>query len=376
MKKLLPALLLGAALTLFTGCGSVFDTEYVSVSDYVPAVQDDAAGDGRVTVRSLAELKQAIHALVAAGETEGSVFFDADYQGEVAEDMAGACWQVRSQDALCAYCVEDIAYELNKIVAYYEAKISISYSAALGSAGEIVQMEYSAGMEEAVKAAFQAGDTKLVVLIEHSAYSAENMESMISRIYRKFPVSAPEEPKISVNMFSGTGLQRLYEINISYGMTAAELRLRQERMAELQPFQDLELQTMTAAEKALAACGYLAENCVYTEEADYKGIYSALVQGQANSEGMALAMVELCARLGIDCQIVYGQKNWQDYCWNIAEIEGVYYHIDPGACAAEGLEKGFLLDDEHMWAEHRWDVSAYPVCQGPLSYEDLSSGEQ
>lgn len=367
MKRKLTALILSAAmLTGLCGCGSVFDKEYVSVSDYNPPAADKDTDEEKITVRNFSELKQTILKLVAAGETDSIIQFDQAYDGDTTEDMASACWQVRTQDAMCAYCVENIAYELTKIVTYYEASVHISYSEASLDEGGIVRLQYSTGLEELIRNAFETGDTKLVVLINWSTYSAEDMESIVGRTYRKYPASVPKEPRASVYMFSGTGMQRLYEINISYGCTQAELEARRKEMAELEPFAALDTGHMDQAHKALEACRYLVENCGYTEDTQYNSAYAALIRGCANSEGTALAYVELCRRLGVNCRIVYGQRDWQDYCWNIIEVDGMFYHVDVPRCTENGLENGFMLRDEDMWESHRWDVSSYPACVGDL----------
>ena len=114
-------------ICLLAGC-SPFTREYVSIHDYVPTVQETRSTDEKITVRNYNALRQALLNMAYAGETEGSIVFDAAYEGDATEDMASACWAVRTQDALCAYCVENIAYDLNKIVTISEASISISYS--------------------------------------------------------------------------------------------------------------------------------------------------------------------------------------------------------------------------------------------------------
>ena len=121
-------------------------------------------------------LKQTIRSLVSNGESDGSIIFDADYDGDATEDMASACWQVRTQDALCAYCVDNISYELTKIVTYYEAKVHVRYAASVENAANIVKLPYSTGVEQLIKTALDEGQTKLVVLINRSSFSAEDME--------------------------------------------------------------------------------------------------------------------------------------------------------------------------------------------------------
>ena len=310
--------------------------------------------------------------MVADGEREGNIVFDSAYDGEATEDMAAACWQVRSQDALCAYCVENISYELSKIVTYFEAKVTISYSRDMQQEGNIVNLPYSIGVEDSIKSALEQGMTRLVVLIGSSSYSAEEMESLVGKVYRQNPAGATKEPIVNVNMLSGTGIQRLYEINLNYGLTANELEARQKSLRELSLFPEEETDGLDAAHRVLAICSYLQEHCSYTEDAECNDVYAALIRGEANSEGLALACVELCHRLGIECQIVYGQLNWQDHCWNIVSLDGEAYHVDPAICLTEGIDRGFLLSDEAIWSSHRWDTSAYPRCAGILSYASLS----
>ena len=63
-----------------------------------------------------------------------------------------------------------------------------------------------------------------------------------------------------------------------------------------------------------------------------------------------------------------GQRDWVNHYWNIAKIEGYYYHIDMVQCIKEDLMSGFLLNDDRMWNTYRWDLSGYPQCNGPITY--------
>ncbi|MBR1456077.1 MAG: hypothetical protein IJ594_02800 [Oscillospiraceae bacterium] len=376
MKKLLITIALIAAVCMLCGCAGVFDKEYVVVSDYVPPVQDSTAQGDKITVRNLNELKTALLGLISAGDSEGAILFDAAYDGDVVTDLASACWQVRTQDALCAYCVDNIAYDLSKMVTHYEAEISVSYSAAAPDAADIRQLQYSAGLEDIIRDTLEEGSDRLVVLIARSVYGAEEMESLVARVYRTYPDSAPKEPQVSVNMFSGTGRQRLYEIRFDYGLSAAEMENRRLQLLALEPFVSLEDEELDAAHRALLACEYLTEGCALSPDDASNDVYAALVEGEANSEGMALAYVALCRRLSVPCQIVYGQYNRVAHCWNIVELDGEYYHVDPAACAAYGMEYGFLMRDENAWNYYRWDTASYPACMGQLQYRDLLIHEE
>ena len=370
MKRLgaLAALLL--AMGLLCGCG-LLNNEYVSIKDYSPSIQEESSDDGKVTVKNFSALKQALLKMAYAGKTEGTIVFDAAYDGDTTADMASACWQVRTQDALCAYCVENMAYEINKIVTINEASVYISYSDVSEAAGAIRHLAFSSGIDDIIRDAFSEGEKKLVVLISRSSYSAEDMAAAVTRVYREDPALVPKEPLASVNMYSGMGAQRLYEISINYGMTLEELDARTAQLQAVDAFAELDTSGMSEAELAYAACEYLMEHCTVSEDKSENTAYAALVGGRANSEGTALAYIVLCRELGVDCRIVYGQEDWIEHCWNIVRIDGSYYHVDITAAIEDGGEAGFLMNDEMAWGHYRWDVSSYPKCSGELRCSDL-----
>ena len=125
---------------------------------------------------------------------------------------------------------------------------------------------------------------------------------------------------------------------------------------------------MTDLEKAVYACAYLINRAEYSSARTDNTAYSALIEGKANSQGLSMALCALSGRLGLDCRLVYGQKNWQNHYWNIVRIEDKYYHIDIQTCLEEGIREGFLLNDERMWVTYRWDMSGYPRCSEALDW--------
>lgn len=371
MRRLAALALCGALLLGLCGCGSVFEKEYVVVSDYVPTVPDSSSAEGRITVTELDGLRQALLLLVYDGAKESSIAFDADYEGEISEDMASACWQIRTQDALCAYCVENISYDLAKIVNYYEAHITIRYSNAVCAPTEVLRRPYSSGMDELLQDMMREGKTRLAVLVNSSFYTPEGMEELVSGVYRDDPGLSPQQPNISVMMLSGSEMQRLYEIDLDYGMPPQERERRLAELDALRPFAEAETEGLDEAHRALAACRWMEEHCVFDPEGG-SSLYAAMIGGKADDEGMAFAYVRLCRLLGLECRMVYGQRSWEDYCWNIVTVDGKSYHVDPVLCAAGNYENGFLLRDEEMWENCRWDVSAYPACAGELSWYALA----
>ena len=368
VRKFLAFILVTAAVFTLCGCSGWYRKEYLSVKDYVPPAQESYSSKDKINVRNFSGLRQALLRFAYAGETEGRIIFDASYDGDPLEDLASACWQVRTQDALCAYCVENIAYELTKIVTTNEATVYYSYSSFCESADNIVHLPFSYAVESTLLETLENRNRKLVVLVSSSSYSAEDIEGLLTKVYRENPALVPREPRASVNMYSGTGSQRLYEISINYGLTAEELEQRIAALRAVDAFSGMDVESLSDGQRALAACQYLMENCQLSTSATDNTAYSALVNHMANSEGLAFAYAELCRQLKLDCSIVYGQRQWQDRCWNIVRIDGSCYHVDTYECINSGLDGNFMVNDENFWTNYRWDVASYPKCTGEQSY--------
>ena len=376
MKKRLTALCLTAAAALgLCGCGRVFDTEYVVETSYEPVLSAAAPAYGDANVGSFDELKRLLLDMVAEGTVVRSLRFAPAYEGDVHADLASACWQIRTQDALCAYCVENIAYDLSKIVNRYEAVVTVAYSKTAADRERIIVLPYTAEAAEPLREAVRTGQTLLVLLIERSSYSAEEMEEYIRELYRENPALAPQEPAVKVEMLSGAETQRLYEISFDYGLDPETLAARRAALMGRALFADVDTAALSQPERALLACSALLECCRATDDPAAGSVYDALVGGRANSRGMALGYIELCRQLKLSCRLVEGQRNRVDHCWTIVELDGDFYHVDPAVCSQQGLEAAFLLSDEDAWGAWRWDYFSYPNCVGPLRADALLSAD-
>lgn len=362
MKKGVVLLWTLLAALLLAGCGGVYDKEYISVEDYLPASQESGSDEDKITVRDYFTLKRTIRDMVNRGAQSGTVIFDNAYDGDISADMASACWEVRTKDALCAYCVENISYELNHIITYDEAKIYVSYMQSGVSIDEIIRLPYSTDIESVLRQSMQDSRGNVVILTGKSSLAAEDVENMAANVYKSDPMLSPKEPAASVNMFSGENMQRLYDIHINYGEAARELAAKKEKLAGFDPFDGVGTEEMSELDRATLAFEYLTGNCTLCEEGQKNNIYCAVIEKKSDSEGIALAYVALCKQLGIECRIVYGQYNMENHCWNIIKLGTKYYHVDVSKGISQQRWTCFLCEDEQFWKNYRWDVESYPKC--------------
>ena len=372
MKKWTSLIAAVLASLLLCGCGSIFQAEYYRETEYDSPEQAEQPPKDKVTVKNRAELKSEVLALAYAGQDEGNIAFDPAYDGDAREDLEATCAMMHREDALWAYCVQSVRYEISHIVTNDVAKLRVEYAESARPVDEILQLNYATGLEKIMREAMEQGSSSAVILIAKSSYSADSMERLVSAVYRSNPLCSTVEPNADVHMYSGAGRQRLYEINFRYALSQEQLMERRGQLQRLNIERLLNTKEQDTPQAALTACRYLMENCVLSTDRTKNTAYDALIGGEANSEGLALAYMALCQQLKIPCRIVYGQRQWREHCWNIIDLEGQHYHVDMAACVENGAETGFLLNDESMWAHYRWDTSSYDICQGDLDYWKVS----
>lgn len=82
-------------------------------------------------------------------------------------------------------------------------------------------------------------------------------------------------------------------------------------------------------DKLLRGCVYKAGVATASDGWEYFSSYGAIVSGEAVCEGYAKAMQILLTRAGIPCSTVRGDADGVAHMWNVVELAGEWYHLDP-----------------------------------------------
>lgn len=110
--------------------------------------------------------------------------------------------------------------------------------------------------------------------------------------------------------------------------------------------------------------------------------FSIFKHGIAICQGYAETFELLANEVGLNSQIVtgesYNSNGWGLHAWNLVEIDGRQYHIDTtwddpvSSGGREYLEYDyFLIDDDTMSKDHRWDRDAYPKANSGCLNQNL-----
>lgn len=370
MKKAAAATILALAMALsLAGCASIFDRSYFSSTAYDPPA-GQTHYDGATEVSTYLQLTLAINNLVSEHGDSLLLHFT-NYSGNIEEDMASACREVSTGTALGAYAVDYISYDLDRIVAYYEAEVYVYYKRTAEELESIVSVDTGDGLYDAICSALSEMDTSLVAMVGASDVNEAAVLDYIDEAFFSNPLACVERPDAVVNVYTGSGFQRIVEIHLDYGATAGALS-SQRGVIENSVERLLGSATSESAPyRALQCLTALTVECVYSEDAPGT-LWSALMTGQSNSEGMALAYKVLCDAAGIDCVIVEGRLDREEHYWCIITVDGASYHVDPSRTREMGYGSTFLVSDAQMWGSYWWDNEDYPECTGPLSYAALT----
>lgn len=348
------AMSLAASMLLLSGCSRLFEKEYVSTREYEdPEISSDSQTQ---EIHNYTGLMRFLNAMVASFDTERSLIFT-NYDGIIADDLSKACWELRSNTALGDYCVEDIEYTTEQVVAYCEADITVHYKRSEEEVKGLVTVQTRSALGQAIASALSEQKTKLAVLINTNALDESDVEELIKQTCLDHPADVVVIPETDVVMYSGETNQRIFEIFLRSSIDLEETEKRRAALEEAIKtiIADLDAENPVSALTAAAA---VAEQC---ESGDALGCtaYDALVLGRTDSQGLAMAYRAVCDALDVPCHVVDGQLDGGVHVWNLVQIEGKLYNLD--LYGYQGTL--WLQPDGDIWGRYWWNVDQYPACE-------------
>ena len=178
----------------------------------------------------------------------------------------------------------------------------------------------------------------------------------------------------------------LFHIENSYIMDSQQLSLLQHKAvftAKNIWHKILGRATVPLFVKPFLAFSYLQQECRY-DQAAYDSVvadqsslpadpiphlaYGPLVESRGICDGLAWAFQVLMEEAGIKSQCVVGRYIGRPvrHMWNLIQLDGVYYHMDPSWGIQNGGVhiEGMFLSDSLLKATHEWDMTHTPAAKG------------
>lgn len=373
MRRVIVLALAAALLLTAAGCSALFDREVYIEEPYEAPSETSESEDAADTISTYAALRRAITRIVAA-RAESAVLQFQNYEGTISRDISTACWEVKSSTALGAFAVDYISYDLSRIVSYTQAEIHITYKRSEYQMASLEQLANLAALRTRLQEALRAGETYLVLELTTASLSADAVHQNLERAYYGDPLACPVLPTAEVTLYPESGVQRIIEMTLDYGMDSESLAARREELSaaleelladalpqeETAPEPSEEPDPAQSAARLRSLCEALAGTCSPDPDAGATA-WDALVGHTAADEGMALALEAACRAAGIDCRVVFGRLDVDDHVWNIVTFGGSSYHVDVSRWTADDAAV-FLASDEDLWGAYGWDTDEYPAC--------------
>jgi len=355
------------------GCTSAFKREYISVSEYTEEDSLEFLGDA-IEISSYDGLKRAINSMVTNHTAEERFLFSNEYDGSIRSDLDHACWEVRDGTALGSYSVDYMSHDLTRILTYYKATVYINYKRTAADMASIVDVYGDSTLIETLDEALTNTKPSVVVRLNNRDLTEDYISSALDRAFGSNPMSCLEEPEAEITIHPNSGMNRIVEISLSYPLPVSERSETRTRLSnsifnivsrlssDSEDRASFELYNLLASECRYDPYGELRAEDQELDSSKNDTLYAALVDGIADSHGIALAFSALCREIGIECLVVSGTQEQENHWWNIIKLDGQYYHVDVSADSTLGITAAFLRSDADMRTRCWWNIEDYPEC--------------
>ncbi len=357
---MLLALLLG-------GCSRFYEGEYSYVTRHEEPgtlVGDD---EPYYEVRTYVGMKNAVQSLISSAAETGIIRVK-DYSSSVQDDIARVCLDATRDFPMGAYAVEYISHSVSRILGYDEVSLRISYRLTQEDMSAVRSATTLADVYAMVENSVLNGQEHITIQTSSLSVKEQTLLNYLHNLYRSHPELLSSEPKAVITFYpSEESVGKIVDFTFSY---REKHEIAQSRLEELGPVAEeltASMEGLTTQEQALYCCRTVAQCIVNTGRGSTA--YDALILGNADSEGCAMAYQYLCNRCGIDCRVVEGRLDGSIHYWNIITIEGDCYHVDCSVCLGDAIVEGFLLSDSQVIPRYWWDVDKYPACSGTLTLQ-------
>ena len=345
--------------TLLCGCDVWMDGSYYN---YTPHLEENSVvQEGSVEVSGSQELRDALINLIAEGRQSAVVLVDGISSDQLDSSMAYAIDFVTGQNAIGAYAVEKIDYEIGTSTGRVAVAVTVTYT---HTRSEILRIKKTADMAEAqdvIAKALENCDASVVLQVD--AFQPVDFAQLVEDYVDANPHICMELPQVHATVYPENGAQRVIELSFTYQNNREDLRQMQEYVEPLFIASELNVRgEESESVKFNMIYSFLMERADYQIQTSITPSYSLLRYGVGDSEAFAVVYAAMCSRVGLECQVVTGTRAGVPWFWNLICLDGVYYHVD--LLQSSGLRQLYKFEEDEMQG-YVWDYSAYPASGTP-----------
>lgn len=352
----LTALLLAAALLLpaLSGCSVILEREYLVSTPHEeqPVTDDD---ENILQVETYQELVNSILYFVDHRMEHGVVRL-INYPRDVESDLSAACLEVSNDAPIGAYAVSNIRYDSTRVVKYYEANLYITYRRTAQQMDAVRTVIGASAIRGVLAETLSSFGQEAVMQVSYFAEDEAYISGLVRQTYYDTPDAALGMPEYTITFYPEQGSERIVEIRFTYPLSGDTLSRRRQTLQREAESAAAPLQGQSGETAVSSVFRLLRERVPQCTQGSTA--YEVLINGQGDSEGMALAFQLLCQSLKLESLVVQGTLDGAPHFWNVVVFDdGTARHVD--ATRADGL----LLDDTVLaQMGYTWDQNEIPAC--------------
>ncbi|MCI8479059.1 MAG: hypothetical protein HFE97_12135 [Oscillospiraceae bacterium] len=353
-----------ALILALGGCASILNRPYQVITPHAYRASTASGSSGIPDAGTYQDLVNQIFSFVEDGVQNGVIRLK-NYNsktGDVAGDLSAACNEVANDDPLGAYAVDFIKSDYTRVVKYYEVNIQITYRRTQEQVKNLVNVTGTSAIRAELKDALASFQPECALRVGYFNADQDNLASLIRQAYYDTPEAAFGMPEYTITLYPDQAPSgpRIVEILLSYPKDPDLLRKAAEQLRkEAALVLSLSYDNAQGQEAALVIHAALQERVTYTTREKGKNTtQAALLDGTADSEGMALAFQLLAQQLELECVLVQGSLEGAPHFWNqIRQTDGTWRHIDATQPAA------LLTDEALLSLGYQWNTEQYHTCR-------------
>ena len=352
-RKILYFAALTALICALCGCEFVFNNEHISVE---PHIQSHTVTEmDMIEISNSTQLYNAVIDLVESGAQQGIISVDSFSSGSLRFYIDQAIQRAQKSNAMCAYAVESITYEIGTRTGKTAVAFTIRYRYELS---HILRIDKVSNMDAAITFLQEA----MVKCEEYTAvcvteYEASDIAQLLEAYAYANADLVMQIPQITESVYPDTGDERIVSVHFAYNTDTEELLRMQSAVEPVFTAAELYVRSATQVrEKYAQLYSFLMERSDYSFESSDTAAYSLLVDGYGDCESFARVYEAMCNRAGLECHIIHGTRDGEPWVWNVINFRGAYYHLDLLTHEHTG---GFSPKSKSEMVGYTWDESEF-----------------
>lgn len=356
MKRCVLALLIAAAM-LLTGCSTVLNREFFSVTPHNAALMD-TDNPSVLRANTYQEIVNALMYFISQGTEHGTMRVYVDSK-KLDGFLDAAQTEVIKEDPLGAYAVERIDCQVEPLNDHSEVSVQIHYRRSHAQITSIVSVNGSTAIRQEFKGALSTFSPQSTLRLGYFDQDESYILTLARQAYYDSPLSALDFPELDVQTCPDHGRQRIVELSMSYHLAPDQLKERKNAVNDALSKLQRTVPFVTNRHDITPIAAVLHRRVTYDSSAEFCTPWHALILGRANSEGLALTFAALCQKLGIPCRVADGQLSGAPHFWNIVQTQEGWRHLD----LTEAADTPSLwLDTDMTRAGYVWSSDVLPHC--------------